>query len=169
MLKNAGCAPAWVEQGKRIREAAAVAAREVALDWIECGRPELGTSSVGTTLDAARASGAAGGRAGAWAEAVCAFDEEMARINALVDSYNLQVPAVFQSVLRYSPEKELHRALLEAPAHAAASGGRRRRRARAGGDGDGGRRGGGGATFPAATPIPSFAEALASVLVPSRH
>lgn len=39
VLKNAGCVPAWVEQGKHIRTHIAVLRRDLALDWIECGRP----------------------------------------------------------------------------------------------------------------------------------
>ena len=45
VLKNAGCAPPWVEQGKQIRTRLASLRLDLAFDWIECGRPQEGDAA----------------------------------------------------------------------------------------------------------------------------
>ena len=105
-----------------------------------------------------------------------AFREEVARVNRLLASYNLSVPAYWQQVRRLSIDQELSRALHEAPQRAkelrTERGSRRARDAAAPPVNLNGAAASGGVVF-GATPsfavskaaFPSIFEALASALL----
>ena len=56
-----------------------------------------------------------GKHAAEWRGVVQAFETEMRSVNKLVDSYNLSVPASWMAIQRVNAQRELRKALQEAP------------------------------------------------------
>ena len=82
----------------------------------DLARVEVTRAAQAVAVDAAAARGP---HPAQWATTVETFHEEVRNINRLIDSYNLSVPAAWQQMHRLQPNRELQRALHEAPRRAA--------------------------------------------------
>ena len=192
VLKNAGIAPGWVEQGKEIRAALLAARSDLAIGWRACvpvwplpppdggddaehapgsprpaddardpvvqpssaaggwriyaapkplkpgapaeaaaptaagaapseataaseREPQAATAERAAVAALVHAAALQGPRPAQWSQTAEAFRSEMRSLNKMIDSYNLSVPAAWQQVHRLQVERELTRALHEAP------------------------------------------------------
>ena len=88
LLKNAGCAPAWVEKGKEARGLARAARADLAKAWLLCADRD-GEDDV------------------RWAAALADFEEQVGAANRVLRSYNLSCPSrAQQRTLRLDDEVE---------------------------------------------------------------
>ena len=88
LLKNAGCAPAWVEKGKEARGLARAARADLAKAWLLCADRD-GEDDV------------------RWAAALADFEEQVGAANKVLRSYNLSCPSrAQQRTLRLDDEVE---------------------------------------------------------------
>ena len=88
LLKNAGCAPAWVEKGKEARGLARAARADLAKAWLLCADRD-GEDDV------------------RWVAALADFEEQVGAANKVLRSYNLSCPSrAQQRTLRLDDEVE---------------------------------------------------------------
>ena len=88
LLKNAGCAPAWVEKGMEARGLARAARADLAKAWLLCADRD-GEDDV------------------RWAAALADFEEQVGAANRVLRSYNLSCPSrAQQRTLRLDDEVE---------------------------------------------------------------
>ena len=86
LLKNAGCAPAWVEKGKEARGLARAARADLAKAWLLCADRD-GEDDV------------------RWVAALADFEEQVGAANKVLRSYNLSCPSrAQQRTLRLDDE-----------------------------------------------------------------
>ena len=125
ILKSAGTASVWVEQGKKIRlDLAASRSRLARAYWRmlveeptepdpeEAPKPDWGKSDAAAAeAAAAKAEAHAQITEEIWPAAMSAFKEEIAQLNSDVKRYNLIVPLSWQQQPLLSPSNELARAL----------------------------------------------------------
>ena len=112
ILKNAGCAPAWVEQGKRIRLLLREARGELEDVWIDqlassafhAASPPEGEEAV--VLEASSAESQ-------WADAVRSFTDSCIAINKQITTYNLIVPGAWLHLHKLNPQSELEKAVAD--------------------------------------------------------
>lgn len=109
ILKNAGCAPAWVEQSKRIREEV----REARLRLEDAYLEHMHGSAFVHAAEAAADGGEteACPHAARWAAAVNAFAAELADVNKQIRTFNLIAPGSWQHLTPLKLERELARAI----------------------------------------------------------
>lgn len=127
ILKNAGCAPAWVERNKEIRGKIERARDELVLAWGMCvlRAPDAAPSS-----DAAAATPAANPAPSSeptelmnaperidfaeatapWREASAEFESQLATVNTMIKAYNLSAPASWQQLMPLRLVTELEHA-----------------------------------------------------------
>ena len=105
ILKDAGCAPEWIELDKAIRsrlaQARAVLTR--AWEWRQDRLQELAGRSGG------RAEAERGRVLAGWCRAVAAFEEEVLAINRQIADLNLKVPAPRFQRLKVDAAREVAR------------------------------------------------------------
>lgn len=130
ILKNAGCAPAWVERNKEIRGKIDRARDELVLAWGVCvlrasdaAAPAADAAAV-TTPPAPELLAAASepsevepldpidsaAATAPWHEASAEFESQLATVNKMIKAYNLTAPATWQQLLPLRLTTELEHA-----------------------------------------------------------
>ena len=67
------------------------------------------------TAEVVRLAAASGPQPAHWAASVVHFEDEIRKVNKMIDTYNLSVPASWQQIHKLQPAAEVTRALHEAP------------------------------------------------------
>jgi len=109
ILRSAGCAPAWVESNKRVRQGLHVARSELFEAWLDsrdaslCSHHSSGNAPAEAPMSSAEPI--------RWGDAVATFEERVRELNKEIARYNLIVPAAWQQMAPYRARRELERAI----------------------------------------------------------